>query len=76
MRSIGFATLLDKASTELLRMEEESRLPSAMRVHPDMYGVMADIRKREIADGFPLLVLGMPVRPDDSLEMHDYQLVD
>lgn len=32
MRPDGFADLLDRASSELLRMEEENRLPQGLQV--------------------------------------------
>lgn len=74
MQRYGFADFLDRASTELLRMEEQNRLPDGIRVHPALYEMMADIRRRELDEGYPLMVLGMAVEPDAALEAHEYRL--
>lgn len=75
MKPGGFAHFLDRASTELLRLEEENRLPEGLQVHPAMYELMAGVRRRELADGYPLLVLGLPVEADEALSAQDYRIV-
>lgn len=74
MHPRGFADFLDRASTELLRMEEQNRLPDGIRVHPDMYEMLAAARRRELEDGFPLIVLGMPVQADAALGAEEYRV--
>jgi hypothetical protein len=74
MQPSGFANFLDRASTELLRMEEQNSLPDGISVHPALYEMMAVIRRRELDDGYPLIVLGMTVQADAALQTHEYRL--
>ncbi|MFC3644821.1 hypothetical protein [Aquibium oceanicum] len=55
-------------------MEEQNRLPDGIRVHPDMYEMLAAARRRELEDGFPLIVLGMPVQADAALGAEEYKV--
>ena len=38
-------------------------MPAIMRVHPSVFGHIRDIRAREVADGYPLMFLGMELAP-------------
>lgn len=75
MQHSGFADILDRAATELLRLEELNRFPAALRVNPDMFDLMAGIRRRELDLGYPLMVLGLPVTAEASLGADDYRIV-
>jgi hypothetical protein len=71
----GVADFLDRASSELLRLEEQNDFPAGLRVHPEMFDLMAGLRKKELDEGFPLLVLGLPVAPEASLGADEYRLI-
>jgi len=71
----GFADILDRASHELLRLEEENRFPHALCVHPAMFEMMADVRRKELDQGYPLLVLGLPVSAEAALDADEYRIV-
>lgn len=75
MPAQGFANILDRASSELLTLEEQRQFPSGMQVAPQMFALMTQVRKREMDLGFPLLVLGLSVAPDASLGPDDYRLI-
>ena len=75
MAEIQFSNLLDRASGDLLRMEEQKSAPVGLRVHPDMYAAMSALRRKEMDYGCPLLVLGLPVLPEETLGLEDYRIV-
>jgi len=51
-------------------------MPAIMRVHPSVFGHIRDIRAREVADGYPLMFLGMELAPDARLPLEGFAFVD
>jgi hypothetical protein len=68
--------IIDQACGPLAKRIEEGSMPSAMRVHPTAFGYIRDIRAREIADGYPLMFLGMELLPDARLPLEGFAFVD
>jgi hypothetical protein len=66
------AELLDSAAARMLPLEEGGLFPSELRVSASVYASFADLRRRELAAGFPLLVLGTPVVLDALLETEEF----
>jgi hypothetical protein len=66
------AELLDNAAAHMLPLEEGGIFPSELRVSASAYASFADLRHRELAAGFPLLVLGTPVVLDARLETGEF----
>jgi hypothetical protein len=68
--------IIDQACGPLAARIEERRMPAVMRVHPTVFGRIRDIRAREIADGYPLMFLGMELAPDAGLPLEGFAFVD
>jgi hypothetical protein len=51
--------IIDQACSPLAERIEDQRMPAIMRVHPTVFGRIRDIRAREVADGYPLMFLGI-----------------
>jgi hypothetical protein len=51
-------------------------LPRLMRVHPEVFASVTDIRARELADGYPLIFLGMELVAEASLPLEGFEFVD
>lgn len=74
--SLMLTRIIDRACGPLAARLERKRLPSAMRVHPDVFASIRSMRAREIADGYPLMFLGMELAPDAGLALEDFAFVD
>jgi hypothetical protein len=68
--------IIDQACGPLAERIEQRRMPAVMRVHPSVFRRIRDIRAREIADGYPLMFLGMELAPDARLPLEGFAFVD
>jgi len=68
--------IIDQACGPLAERIEEQRMPAIMRVHPSVFGHIRDIRAREVADGYPLMFLGMELAPDARPPLEGFAFVD
>ena len=68
--------LIDQACGPLAERLENGRMPAVMRVHPLVFNRIRDIRRREIADGYPLMFLGMELAADPGLPIEGFAFVD
>ncbi len=75
MSNAGLADFFDRACTELLAMEEVNRFPLGISVHPQTYALLSSLRGRELAQGYDLVVLGLPVEPSNALQPGDFRIV-
>jgi hypothetical protein len=66
--------LLDSAGGRMLALEEVGSFPSELRVSPVVYASFAHLRQRELAAGYPLLVLGATVVLDPTLGPDEFQI--
>jgi hypothetical protein len=73
-RPAPLAALLDAASAQLLRLEENGEFPGELRVSADAYASLAGLRGRELAAGHRLIVLGAAVVPDTALRPDQFTL--
>ena len=68
--------LIDHACGPIAARLEQGRMPAVMRVHPAVFGHIREIRAHEIANGYPLMFLGMELTADASLPLEGFALVD
>jgi hypothetical protein len=59
--------MLDAASERLLTLEESGRHATELRVSSDLYAALTRLRKRELDEHLPLLVLGTLTVEDPEL---------
>ena len=69
----GLNDILDAACPELVVLTARSTLPETMFVNPEVYGVFVSMRARELDAGFPLMVLGMSLKPDPALPIRGFR---
>lgn len=72
----NLTTIIDRACGPLAERLNRKRLPSTMRVHPDVFACIRELRSREMADGYPLMFLGMELAPDAGLALDGFAFVD
>ena len=58
------------------RLERREAPPRRMLVHPDAFDVIAAIRRQEIVDGLPLMLLGLELAPAETVPMDGYAFED
>lgn len=68
--------LIDLACGPLAERLERGRPPSLMRVHPSVFARIRDLRSRELADGYPLMFLGLELAPGEDLPIDGFEFVD
>ena len=69
----GLNDILDAACPELVVLTARSALPETMFVNPDVYNVFEGMRTAELEAGFPLMVLGLSLKPDPALPPHGFR---
>jgi hypothetical protein len=69
----GLNDILDAACPELVVLTARSSLPETMFVHPEIYDVFARTRASELDAGFPLMVLGLSLKPDPALPVGGFR---
>ncbi len=69
----GLNDILDAACPELVVLTARATLPETMFVNPGIYDVFARLRAAELNAGFPLMVLGMSLKPDPALPMRGFR---
>lgn len=68
--------IIDRACGPLSERLSQKRLPAVMRVNPKVFASVLAIRAREIADGYPLMFLGMELQSDAGLPLEGFVFVD
>ncbi|MFN3145611.1 MAG: hypothetical protein ACE368_10265 [Paracoccaceae bacterium] len=69
-----FSDILDRACPAATQAERRGQLPARIFVNPAVYDRIAEIRRDEIANGYPLLLLGMYLEADASLAETEFRL--
>ena len=69
----GLNEILDAACPELVVLTARASLPETMFVNPGVYDVFAKLRASELESGFPLMVLGLSLKPDPALPMRGFR---
>ncbi|WPB89327.1 hypothetical protein [Streptomyces malaysiensis] len=75
MSEIWIGALLDRASEALLKLEEDGLFVSQFRVSPRVGASFAALRRGELENGLPLMVLGAEVVEDPALAPDEFALV-
>jgi hypothetical protein len=68
--------IIDQACGPLTARLEGGGSPRLMRVHPEVFACVRDLRAREIADGYPLMFLGLELAPDATLPRDGFAFAD
>jgi hypothetical protein len=69
----GLNDILDAACPELVVLTARSSLPETMFVNPEVYNLFARMRASELDAGFPLMILGLSLKPDPSLAIGGFR---
>lgn len=69
----GLNDILNAACPELVVLTARSLLPETMFVNPDVYDLFAKMRASELEAGFPLMILGLSLKPDPSLPIRGFR---
>lgn len=64
---VSLATVIDRAGLQILEHWAQGSQVRAIRVHPDVYSAITTARPREVARGFPLLLLDLELITDSSV---------
>jgi len=67
--------ILNDASECLLALEETGRFPSELRVHTTVFRSFEHLRRRELDNGFPLIVLGTSLVEDATLAQDEFDVI-
>ena len=76
MRSPLLTEIIDHVCPPLVERIRQSRMPREMHVSPQVFDCISAIRAREIADGYPLMVLGMELISSDRVAGDGFELID
>jgi hypothetical protein len=69
----GLNDVLDAACPELVVLTARASLPETMFVSPGIYALFARLRASELDAGFPLMVLGLSLKPDAALPTRGFR---
>jgi hypothetical protein len=69
----GLNDILDAACPELVVLTARASLPETMFVSPGVYDLFAGLRAAELDAGFPLMVLGLSLKPDPALPVRGFR---
>jgi hypothetical protein len=73
--SLRLAIVVDEACSRIFEAWEERAKVTALRVHPTVYQAVAVARPGEVRRGYPLMLLGMELVPDDAVETYEPAVV-
>jgi hypothetical protein len=68
--------IIDRACTPLVERIRHSRMPREMRVNPRVFDSISSIRAGEMADGYPLMFLGMELSASEAIPVDGFELID
>jgi len=68
---VSLATVIDIAGAQILHRWAEGGQVRAIRVSPPVYQAIAHARAREVARGYPLLLLDFDLVQDDTVPLND-----
>ena len=76
MQALLLTEIIDRVCPPLVERIRQSRMPREMHVNPQVFDCISAIRAGEIADGYPLMVLGMELISSDRVTVDGFELVD
>jgi hypothetical protein len=69
--------IIDHACGPLrLRLERKEALPRRMLVHPEAFDAIAAIRRQEVVDGLPLMLLGLELAAKETVPIDGFKFED
>ena len=75
MTIISLGVLLDRACEEIAARGSALDHGSRLIVHPLVYQCVAQTRPKEMAQGCPLLLLGLELAPSEDVSLSDFKIV-
>jgi hypothetical protein len=69
--SLWMALVVERACTEIWRAWEEKSEVVELRVNPAVYQAVAVARPGEVKRGYPLMLLGLELKPDDAVQVYE-----
>jgi len=73
--SLRLAIVVDEACTRIFDAWEERARVTALRVNPAVYEAVAAARPGEVRRGYPLMLLGMELVPDEGVDTYQPTVV-
>ena len=73
--SLRLAIVVDEACMRIFDAWEDRVTVTALRVNPAVYGAVAAARPGEVRRGYPLMLLGMELVPDEGVEAYEPAVV-
>ena len=68
---VSLARVIDRAGLQILELSARGERVTAIRVSPEAYEAIAQARAREVANGYPLLLLDLELIADSDLPIED-----
>jgi hypothetical protein len=72
---LRLAIVVDEACSRIFDAWEERARVTALRVSPAVYRAVAAARPGEVRRGYPLMLLGMEMIPDEGVETYEPAVV-
>lgn len=73
--SLRLAIVVDEACARIFDAWEDRARVTALRVNPSVYEAVAAARPGEVRRGYPLMLLGMELVPDEGVETYEPAVV-
>lgn len=73
--SLRLAIVVDEACIRVFDAWEDRAMVTALRVSPAVYEAVAAARPGEVRRGYPLMLLGMELVPDEGVETYEPAVV-
>ena len=73
--SLRLAIVVDEACDRIFDAWEDRARVTALRVNPAVYEAVAAARPGEVRRGYPLMLLGMELVPDEGVETYQPTVV-
>lgn len=73
--SLRLAIVVDEACIRIFDAWDEHARVTALRVSPTVYEAVAMARPGEVRRGYPLMLLGMELIPDEGVETYEPAVV-
>lgn len=68
---VSLARVIDRAGLQILELSARGGQVTAIRVSSEAYEAIAQARAREVANGYPLLLLDLELIADPDLPIED-----
>jgi hypothetical protein len=69
--ALWMAIVVERACTAIWRAWEQKSDVTELRVNPAVYRTVALARPGEVSRGYPLMLLGLELVPDDAVQIYE-----